>query len=82
MKLTIEVHSKTFAEGWKAIALEIEYHVSNRKRKYRISSFIRKLIIRIASYPNWFGPLSKFVENSTKVICLKITGYRIKGTML
>jgi hypothetical protein len=35
-------------------------------------------IIRIANYPDRLGPSSKFLENSTKLICLEITGYRIK----
>jgi len=29
-------------------------------------------------YPDWLGPSGKFVENSTKVTCLDISGYRIK----
>jgi hypothetical protein len=36
------------------------------------------LVIRIANYPDRLGPLGKFVENSTKLTCLGITGYRIK----
>jgi hypothetical protein len=31
-----------------------------------------------AGYPDRLGPSGKFVENSTKLICLEITGYRIK----
>ena len=31
-----------------------------------------------AGYPDRFGPSSKFVENSTKLARLEITGYRIK----
>ena len=29
-------------------------------------------------YPDRLGPSRKFVENSTKLTCLEITGYRIK----
>ena len=29
-------------------------------------------------YPDRLGPSGKFVENSTKLTCLEITGYRIK----
>ena len=40
-------------------------------------------LIRTANYPDWFGTSGKFVENSTKLTCLEITGYRIKyGTVL
>jgi len=39
---------------------------------------IRTLVIRIANYPDLLGPSGKFVENSTKLTCLEITGYRIK----
>ena len=31
-----------------------------------------------AGYPGRLGPLGKFVENSTKLNCLEITGYWIK----
>ena len=31
-----------------------------------------------AGYPDRLGPSGKFVENSTKLTCLEITGYRIK----
>jgi len=31
-----------------------------------------------AGYPDRLGLSGKFVENSTKLTCLKITGYRIK----
>jgi len=36
------------------------------------------LVIWIANYPDRLGPLVKFVENSTKLTCLGIIGYRIK----
>ena len=39
---------------------------------------MRTLVIRIANYPDRLGPWGKFVENSTKLTCLEITGYRIK----
>ena len=31
-----------------------------------------------AGYPDRLGPLGKSVDNSTKLTCLEITGYRIK----
>jgi len=31
-----------------------------------------------AGYPDQLGPLGKFVENSTQLTCLEITGYRIE----
>jgi len=37
-----------------------------------------RLVIRTANYPDRLGPSGKFVENSTKLTCLEITGYRIK----
>jgi len=36
------------------------------------------LVIRIASNLDRFGPLGKFVKNSTKLTCLEITSYQIK----
>ena len=41
--------------------------------KYSITS-----LIRTANYPDGLGPSGKVVENCTKLICLEITGYRIK----
>jgi len=38
---------------------------------------IRTLIIRVTHHLDRLGPC-KFVEDSTKLICLEITGYRIK----
>jgi hypothetical protein len=36
-----------------------------------------------AGYPDLLGPSGKFVENSTKLSCLEITGYQIQyGIML
>jgi len=41
------------------------------------------LVIRMAKCPDRLGRLGKFVENSTKLTCRGITGYRIKyGTVL
>ena len=34
--------------------------------------------IRITNYPERLGPSGKFVQNSTKLTCPEITGYRIK----
>jgi len=45
---------------------------------YCRTPLIRTLVIRIVSYPEWHGPSGKFVENSTKLTSLEITGYRIK----
>jgi len=39
---------------------------------------IRTLVIRIANYPDRLGPSGKFVQNSTKLTCLEITGFPIK----
>jgi hypothetical protein len=36
------------------------------------------LVIQVANYPDWLGPLDKFVNNPTKLTCLEITGYQIK----
>jgi hypothetical protein len=41
------------------------------------------LVIQIANYLDHLGPKGKFVENSTKITCLEISGYRMKfGTEL
>ena len=45
--------------------------------KYSRTPHIRTLVIQKANYVNRLGPSSKFVENSTKLNCLEITGYRI-----
>jgi hypothetical protein len=45
---------------------------------YSINPIIRTLVIRIANYPNPLGPSGNFVEDSAKLICLEITGYRIE----
>ena len=45
---------------------------------YSRTQLNRTLVIRIANYPDQLGPSGKFVENSTKLTCLEITGYRIK----
>jgi len=36
------------------------------------------LVIRITNYSDRLGPSGEFVENSTKLTCLKITRYPIK----
>jgi hypothetical protein len=43
--------------------------------KYGINPIIRTLVIRIANYPDPLGHSGNFAENSTKLICLEITGY-------
>jgi hypothetical protein len=45
---------------------------------YRRTPHIRPLDIRIANYPDRLGPSRKYVDNSTKLTCLEITGYQIK----
>jgi hypothetical protein len=45
---------------------------------YSIVPLIRKLVIRTSNYPDWLGSSDKFIENSTKLSCPEITGYRIK----
>jgi hypothetical protein len=45
--------------------------------KYNRTPLTRTLVIRITNYANRLGPSSKFVENSTKLTCLEITGYWI-----
>ena len=39
---------------------------------------MRTLVILTANYPDRLGPWDKFVENSKKLACFEITGYRIK----
>jgi len=46
--------------------------------KHSRTPLIRKLVIRIANYPDLLGPSGIFVDNSTKLTCLEITGYQIK----
>jgi hypothetical protein len=46
--------------------------------QYSRTPLIRKLVIRIADYPNRLGRAGKSVQNSTKLTCLEITGYQIK----
>jgi hypothetical protein len=47
------------------------------------TSLIQTLVILIANYLNRLGLMGKFVENSTQLTCLEITGFRIKnGTVL
>jgi len=46
--------------------------------EYSRTPLIRTLVIRIANYPNHLGRSGKFVENSTQLTWLEITGYRIK----
>ena len=47
-------------------------------KKYGRTPLIRMLVIRTANYPDRFGPLGIFVEDSTKLTRPEITGYRIK----
>jgi hypothetical protein len=45
---------------------------------YGRTPLIRTLFNQIANYPDRLGYSSKFVENSTNLTCLEITGCRIK----
>jgi len=58
-------------KGLKYLKLEIVNQCSR-------TPLIRTLVIRFPSYPDRLGPSGKFVENSTILTCLEITGYRIK----
>jgi len=49
---------------------------------YSRTPLIWALVIRIANYPDWLGPSGRFVENSSKLTCLEVTGYRIKYSTL
>ena len=40
--------------------------------KYSRNPLIRKMVIRIANYPERLGLSGKFVENNTKLTCLEI----------
>jgi len=44
---------------------------------FLICLIIRTLVIRITNYPDRLDSSGKFVENSTELTCLEITGYRI-----
>jgi hypothetical protein len=46
--------------------------------QYSRTPLIRMPVIRIADYPDRLGSSGKFVQNLQKLICLEITGYRIK----
>jgi hypothetical protein len=46
--------------------------------EYSRTPLIRKPVIRIPSHPDRLDPSGKFLENSTKLTCLEITGYLIK----
>jgi len=50
--------------------------------KYSRTPLIRTLVIRISNYPDQLDPSGKFVQNSTKLTCLEITGYQIKYSTL
>jgi hypothetical protein len=48
------------------------------KKYYSKTPIIRTLLIRVADYPERLDPSDNIVENSTKLICLEMTGYRIE----
>jgi hypothetical protein len=49
---------------------------------YSRTPLIRTLVNRIANYPDWLGPSGKFVQDSSKLTCLEVTGYPIKYSTL
>ena len=54
----------------------------NSVPKYHKTPLIRKLVFRIANYLDRLGTSGKSFDNSTKITCLEITGYRIKYSTL
>ena len=56
----------------------INYDSYSNRYEHSRTPLIRTLVIRISNYPDRLGPSGKFVENSTKLTCLEITGYWIK----
>ena len=54
------------------------YSLKGVQNKYSRILLIRALVIQIANSPERLGPSEKFVKNSTKLICLEITGYQVK----
>ena len=46
-------------------------------QKYNRTPLIRKLVIRNSNYPYRIGSSDEFIENSTKLNCREVTGYRI-----
>ena len=54
------------------------FNVKGLSASYSRAPLTRTLVVRIASYVDRSGASGKFVENSTKLTCLEITGYRIK----
>jgi hypothetical protein len=46
--------------------------------KYSRTLLIWTLVIQMANYLDRLGPSGKFVENSTQLTCLEITGHQIK----
>jgi len=53
-------------------------NVKEISTSYSRTPLIRTLFVRIANYPDRLSPSGKFVENSTRLTCFEITGYRIK----
>ena len=56
----------------------VNYREAGRIYNYSKTPLILKLVIRTTNHADQLGPSGKFVENSTKITCLEITGYRIK----
>jgi hypothetical protein len=49
--------------------------------KYIITPIVRTLVVRTTNNPDRLDPSGNFVENSTKLICLEITGYRSSAVL-
>jgi len=55
----------------------IKNNAKQHNLQYSRTPLSQTLVIRI-NYPDRLGLSGKFVENSTKLTCLEITGYRTK----
>ena len=75
--ITVERNKQCFTPKTYMIQIYKETTV-DRCIIYSRTPLIRTLVIRKANYPDQLGPSGKFVENSTKLSRLEITGYWIK----
>jgi hypothetical protein len=64
-----------------AIEFRRKFLDSSVPNKTAVCKYSKTSLIQTANYPDRLGPSSKVVENSTKLTCLEITGYRIKYSM-
>ena len=81
MFFALDMGSLLRAVNTYVVARNQYFNIINLQRcncNYSRTPLIRTLVIRIANNPDRLGSSSKFVENSTKLTCLEITGYRIK----